>query len=184
MDAAAARLGEDRVRLPRRWYVIDAPVTNASVVGSTLFVTRELVSSPFLDGVLAHELGHLNSLDGRIALALSRIPYPGPAWIARQLEDAELSGMAFWWRVLVAGGQGQRTWPISALWSWYWRRREYSADRFAANVGGGEDLIGYLEDYPLAVDTATPFMRNMTHPYVEHRLDRLMRRGASAIAGG
>ena len=53
MDAAAARLGGDRVRLPRRWYVIDAPLTNASVVGSTLFVTRELVNSPFLDEVLA-----------------------------------------------------------------------------------------------------------------------------------
>ena len=43
------------------------------VVGQALYLHRALVWDPALTAVIAHELGHLNSLDGRLTLALRRL---------------------------------------------------------------------------------------------------------------
>src|SRR5215831_18103595 len=45
--------------LPRKWFVIDAPLPDAAVNGHTLMLTRGLLESSHLPAVIAHELGHL-----------------------------------------------------------------------------------------------------------------------------
>ena len=54
--------------------VIDTAEENAWVLGCTLFVSRGLFESPHLGAVVAHEMGHLASGDGRIALAAWWLP--------------------------------------------------------------------------------------------------------------
>lgn len=68
-DALAACV-QDGVKPPRYIWVIDsAEVPVAFVEGSSLFVQRESVWSPHLPGLIAHELGHLNSIDQKLATA-------------------------------------------------------------------------------------------------------------------
>jgi Zn-dependent protease with chaperone function len=58
---------------PARWFVLDTPEPDAAVVGDALMLSRGLLDSPHLPAVLAHELGHLGSPDGRITAALNRL---------------------------------------------------------------------------------------------------------------
>lgn len=58
-------------------YILDQPGLNAGVIGHTLYIHRELLDSPHLAAVLAHEMGHYHSGDGRLALALQRLTIPG-----------------------------------------------------------------------------------------------------------
>jgi Zn-dependent protease with chaperone function len=58
-------------------YILDQPGLNAGVIGHTLYIHRELLDSPHLAAVLAHEMGHYHSSDGRLALALQRLTIPG-----------------------------------------------------------------------------------------------------------
>ena len=64
---------DESVRGPRHWFVLDDPDLAAAVSGDTLMLTRGLLDSDDLTPVLAHELGHLNTIDGRLTCALNRI---------------------------------------------------------------------------------------------------------------
>lgn len=183
------------IRAPDYWFVLDKPLLNAYAVGSTLYVTRELIKSPYLAAVLAHEFGHFNSADGRLILANQRfiLPFgfllkqidqkvvvPG-MWIVTGLTQEQYSprtdylisllilllSFAF---SLMAGGFGLLV--LNPLWLWYWREREYEADHFAAECDFAQPLVDYLEQHEY-FDVAQPFFLS-AHPYTELRIDRLL----------
>lgn len=182
---------------PTDWYVIDDPLPNGFVVGSTLYLTRELIRSSHLAAVMAHEYGHLNSTDGRMTLALNRFQLPLGSlftlWRTQQARRAAQSDKplveqafddlgrstaitlgcaAIIFLVLMAlsvGGLGLLL--LNPLWTWYWRQREYRADNFAAQCGFGGELVEFLEKYQY-FDVATPFFM-AEHPYTELRIDAL-----------
>jgi Zn-dependent protease with chaperone function len=152
------------VRGPRRWYVLDDPTPGAFVVGQVLYLHRGLVSDPALPAVLAHELGHLRTLDARISLAASRLV----------VREAKTVGG----RLLFGGAS---FWLLEPLWLLWMRRGELLADAYAARLGQADALADYLERH-LFFDVAVPYMRGRTHPYTELRLDRLRRSAAEAVA--
>lgn len=63
----------------RAWFVLDSAEPAAAVRGRTVMLTRALLAMPgALSGVLAHELAHANTLDGRLTEALNRLVlWPG-----------------------------------------------------------------------------------------------------------
>ena len=73
---AQLREADPKLRAPRRWFVIDEEIENASACADTLMVSRGLLDSGYLEAVLAHELGHLNTSDSRVTAALNRITTP------------------------------------------------------------------------------------------------------------
>ena len=77
LDAALARPRACGVPIPRHIFAVDREGLNAFVSGRTLYVYRELFAHKGLAGVLAHELGHHNSLDGRISGAIFGLTLPG-----------------------------------------------------------------------------------------------------------
>lgn len=176
-DALAACM-QDGVKPPRYIWVIDsAEVPVAFVEGSSLFVQRESVWSPHLPGLVAHELGHLNSIDQKLATAVRWASFPslravgyslfktrGPniLWLPLALIALQLE--------LMAGGHLPRL--LNPLWRWWGRRREFAADAFAARLGHGESLAAALEEQ-LPFDSASPWMKGRVHPYAELRIDRL-----------
>ena len=190
------------------WYVVDDPMPNAWVVGTTLYLTRGVIGvaldtvddqNHFLPAVIAHELGHLNSTDGLLTLALRRLILP-PVFILSQLSGNYMapgtlltggsgnkndqgafgsnqvmftfSLIALFLMILLGlAGGGLGIFLLNPLWTWYWRDREYTADDFAAQCGQAHNLIEYLERYQF-FDTATPFFLG-SHPYTELRIDKL-----------
>lgn len=170
---------------PAAYYVLDAPSLVAGVRGRTLILTRRMVESPLLPAVLAHELGHANTLDGRLMEALERLvlwrdplalPREEPG-IAAQFDDG-LLGVLLWgcmrWALRLAGGSCARG-LLAPLWTLYWRTREYAADAYAASLGQGGDLARYLTDQELPFDSPQPgfFFGGAEHPPVALRLERL-----------
>lgn len=181
-----------RVRRPQlRVYVVDAPTAGAQVIGTTVYVDRELIWSDYLTGVLAHELAHLG-LDGRIVLALNRLRLPVlAAWADRAVagaEGAQLIALADPNVALVTAVGcgclglslrlaigGYVTSLLAPLWGTIWRQVEFAADRRAHQAGQAAVLVSYLEDHQ-ALDFAVPGLLeglSKTHPYTEQRLDRL-----------
>ncbi|MFN3372972.1 MAG: M48 family metalloprotease [Chloroflexus sp.] len=65
---------------PRFVYTVDQPDLNAYVIGHTLYLHRDTYTSPHLPAILAHEMGHYHTSDGRLALALHRLTFPG-GWL-------------------------------------------------------------------------------------------------------
>ena len=61
--------------LPRHWFVLDTPQPDAGACGDTLMLSRALLETDHLPAVLAHELGHLGSPDGRLTAALNRLVF-------------------------------------------------------------------------------------------------------------
>jgi Zn-dependent protease with chaperone function len=174
LDTLKAR--DPRVRGPRRWFVLDDPDLMAAVSGDTLMLTRGLLDSDYLTPVLAHELGHLNTLDGRITCALNRIIVREP----RRDPDAEQEFppglLRLTWRGVMwflRGGLGLKL--LGTTWAVWWRQREYVADQYAKDLGEGEDLADYMETHALFYDRPVPFIWNTlhTHPPTELRIDRL-----------
>jgi Zn-dependent protease with chaperone function len=183
------------IRAPDYWYVLDSPELNGYAIGSTLYVTRELINSSHLAAVVAHELGHFNSADSRLILANQRfiLPFafllkqidqkiivPG-MWIVTGLTQEQYSPrtdylisllvlMLSFIFSLMAGGFGLLV--LNPLWVWYWRQREYDADHFAAECGMAQPLVDYLEQHQY-FDVAQPFFLS-AHPYTELRIDRLL----------
>jgi hypothetical protein len=176
-DALNACLFEG-VKPPRNVWIIDsADVPVAFVEGSSLFLQRDAIWSPYLVGLVAHELGHLNSIDQRLATATRWLSYPSLRALARTLASAR--GPLLIWFLLfmvsvqlhsIAGGHLPRL--LNPAWRWWFRKREFSADDFAANLGHGESLAAALEE-SLPFDVATPWMKGRSHPYEELRIDRL-----------
>jgi Zn-dependent protease with chaperone function len=153
------------LRPPRRWFVTDEPELNASVYADTLKVTRGLLESGFLEAVLAHELGHLNSSDARLAAALHRMTTP---------PRTELPSILGVIALFVTGALAVML--TKAPWGIYWRAREYHADLYAANLGQAQSLAMFLENNALENDIPVPFMwlTATSHPPTELRIDRLL----------
>jgi Zn-dependent protease with chaperone function len=174
LDTLKAQDGS--VRGPRHWFVLDDPDLAAAVCDDTLMLTRGLLDSDYLTPVLAHELGHLNSMDGRLTCALNRVIVKEP----RRDPDAEQEFppglLRLTWRAVMwflRGGLGLKL--LGTTWAVWWRQREYAADRYAKDLGQGEDLADYMETHALFYDRPVPFIWNSlhTHPPTELRIDRL-----------
>jgi Zn-dependent protease with chaperone function len=186
------------VRAPSGWFVIDSPQPDAAVCGDTLMLSRGLFESEYLPAVLAHELGHLNSSDGKLTAALNRVViHPPPRSSEKEMVERDISikaddrvaltitliGALIWLlRKTVAfakGGLGLRI--IAPFWGTYWREREYVADQFAASLGQAEELADFLEIHALIHDHPVPFiwLTEHTHPPSELRVDRLRKAGSA-----
>jgi Zn-dependent protease with chaperone function len=161
---ATLQHADPRLRPPRRWAVLDGHHFNAAVYADTLILTRGLLESGYLEAVLAHELGHLNTSDARLTAALHRLTTPPRGEMRRGLRTI----------TLIATG-GLAVWPTRAPWGAYWRSREHQADQYAANLGQAKSLARFLELNALDEDLPVPFvwLTDTSHPPVEHRIDRL-----------
>jgi Zn-dependent protease with chaperone function len=180
------------LRLPRLWFVLDEPHPDAAVCGDALMLSRGLLENEYLPAVLAHELGHIATSDGKLTAAINRLiinPLPrtrehkqprGNIVIlggSRLLLSITLFGALIWlgWRLLrfAQGGLGLRY--FGGAWGHYWREREYLADQHAIALGQGEELADFLEVHALIHDHPVPFIwaTEHTHPPVELRIDRL-----------
>lgn len=189
------------LRLPGMWFVTDEPQPDAAVCGNTLMLSRGLLEGEYLPAVLAHELGHLASSDGKLTAAINRLiinPFPKtrerqrrertPTMIpaeGRLLLTVTLFGAALWgvrWVVRFAGG-GFGLMLLTSFWGSYWREREYLADQHAASLGQAEELADFLEVHALMHDHPIPFiwLTEHTHPPTELRIDRLRKTGPAHI---
>ena len=167
-DAIAVLTQADpELRPPQRWFVLDEQYLNAAAYASTLMVTRGLLESGYLEPVLAHELGHLNSSDSRLTAALHRMTTPPRRRMGFPFAAASFVG---------SGALG--VWLTRTPWAAYWRSREFAADRYAARLGQGQALARFLDTNALANDLPVPFvwLTEQSHPATEHRIDRLFRR--------
>jgi Zn-dependent protease with chaperone function len=173
------------VKRPAFMYVLDEHALNACVVGETLVLNRTLFDSQFLEAVLAHELGHLNSMDARVSVAVNRLAGPARAIapLRRAQTTAFLSGRSLWspinLAILIIRGSagGLATDAMTPAWSAWWRLREHVADAYAAQLGQAEQLAIFLEDHALLYDI--PIKRiwtsDQTHPPIAQRIERLHR---------
>ncbi len=163
---AQLRQANPSLREPRRWFVLDEENEGAAAYADTLMVTRGLLDSGYLEPVLAHELGHLNTSDGRLTAALRRITTPPREQVPRGLKT-----LCF----LATGAIGM--WPLRAAWGGYWRSREHHADHYAAHLGQANTLGDFLDERRALIDLPVPFMwlSEHSHPPTEHRVDRLAR---------
>lgn len=170
-DAALAELraADPRLRAPQRWFVTDDAEPDACVYGNTLLVSRGLLASPYLPAVLAHELGHLNSSDGRVTAAVYRLTTP-----PREAVERPFKTLAW----LLSGRAAMSL--TGAPWAMYWRRRETKADEYATGLEQGDALSDYLDLYGLEGDLPTPFKAfgESSHPWTEHRIEGL---GAGSV---
>jgi Zn-dependent protease with chaperone function len=175
---------------PSRWFVLDRTTPEAFVIGTTLYLSRVMIHSPYLMAVLAHELGHLNSLDGRMTLALRRLVLPPVLWVSAGLGQiapravaasvlmrssagciaGTLMGLGALFLLLAGGGIG--LWLLNPLWVGYWRSREFAADAFAAACGYADQLAQFLEQRQF-FDVPVPYFMT-PEPPIELRIDRLI----------
>jgi Zn-dependent protease with chaperone function len=185
------------LRLPSLWFVTDEPQPDAAVCGDTLLLSRGLLENEYLPAVLAHELGHLATSDGKLTAAINRLiinPLPKTRekqerqgnnivvlGTERLLLAVTLFGATLWVGRLVIrfarGGLGLRF--LGAAWGSYWREREYTADQYAATLGQADELADFLEVHALIHDHPVPFiwLTEHTHPPTELRIDKLRKTG-------
>jgi Zn-dependent protease with chaperone function len=173
---------------PAGYYVLDDPLPTAAVRGRTLILSRGLLESESLAAVLAHELGHADTLDGRLTEALERLALwddplapalPELGGEARVELDHDAEGAFLWgllrWTLRLAGGSfAQRL--LNPLWAAHWRAREYAADSYAASLGQAEDLARHLADQELPFDAPQRrlLFNSAQHPPVALRVERLL----------
>ncbi|MDP9312048.1 MAG: M48 family metalloprotease [Chloroflexota bacterium] len=190
---AAIAAKHPQVRAPNAFYVIDNLEPTAYMIGTTLYLHSGLLSettaSAHLLGVIAHQLGHRNSLDGRLTLALRRLVLPPVYWISRTLGTIApgtivttisrgSSGCVFGGVMLVGAvllalaGGGLGVLLLTPVWATYWRQREFAADQFARQLECDGPLIEYLRRYTLH-DVASPYFLSSA-PANELRIDRLL----------
>jgi Zn-dependent protease with chaperone function len=184
---------------PSGWFVIDTPHPDAAVCGETLMLSRGLLlESEYLPAVLAHELGHLASSDGKLTAALNRLvihprptirekdPEPPHHPIVVAENDKLLLAITLFGAILwlarktirfAQGGLGLRF--TGPPWGAYWREREYTADQYAAQLGQAEELADFLEVHALIHDHPVPFiwLTEHSHPPTELRIDKLRKTG-------
>jgi len=167
--------------------VLDEPLPEAYVRGRTVILSRGLIGSDALPAALAHELSHVNSLDGRLTEALGRLalwddplapPHPERGeedrFEPREERGGVLLGCARW--VLRAAGGTLAQQLLSPLWAAHWRTREYAADAYAASLGQAEDLARHLREQVLPFDVPQRRLPWDTaqHPPTAHRIERLL----------
>ena len=186
LDEALAMLASTDPSLPAppACYVLDQPLPEAAVRGGALILSRPLLESESLTAILAHELGHAESLDGRLTEALERLtlwedPLALPRPDAYPAAQEDRGGALTWalarWTLRLAGGSFARR-LLAPLWAAYWRSREYAADAFAASLGEAQDLARHLADQELAFDVPQPglLFKASQHPPVALRIERLL----------
>lgn len=192
-DALAILRGCDRaLTLPRSFVVRDDPRPTAAAIGSTVIVTRGLIESDSLACVVAHELGHVRSLDASLSEALGRLAlWVEPAAASggevaldpsgeRAHPPEGIAAHCAYRLARIAGGATSQ-FALRVPWAAYWRRREYAADRYAASLGQGEELARHLSEEELPFDRpATHGAFDLAvHPPVAHRIERLLAELAS-----
>ncbi len=137
--------GGGRLQAPQGWLVYDEPQHASFTLGKYIFLTRELIYSDHLGGLLAYELGRLQNGDGQMRLAVQQL--------VAQVD--------------------KETFPYQEEWVEYWRQQVYLADEFVAQYGLARELIRYLELYQ-PLDVAKAFLWK-EEPYKAERIDRLER---------
>jgi Zn-dependent protease with chaperone function len=171
---------------PTNFYVLDELLPVAAVRGHTVIVSRGLVESESLAPVLAHELGHVDSLDGPLTEALVRLilwrdplapvpPEHGQDYMDKPgAKGGLLLGLARWALRLAGGSVTQQL--LKPLWAAHWRAREYAADAYAASLGQAEELARHLTEQELPFDG--PHRRFLfdcsEHPPAARRVERLL----------
>lgn len=172
---------------PKLWFVMDESELDAAVCGDALMLTRSLLEGPSerLSAVLAHQLGHLQGGDARLRdalnrLVISRTPSRGAPESGRSRSrgapdsgEQKGGGAIGMTMALLRGGLALRL-TVTA-WGHVWREGEYEADRFAAQIGWGEQLADFLEAERLQHDHPIPlvFLSEETHPPTELRIEAL-----------
>jgi len=188
---------------PKRWFVLDAAEPDAAVCGDTLMLSSGLLRSPDLIPVLAHELGHLGSVDARLTAAVNRLRIE-PLRPERRPEQRPGTNPAGGVDGPAAGGapappparpephrRGLTRWAVrmtlallrgglalhltAPAWGQVWREAELQADGFAARIGQGGELADFLERHVLRNDHPIPlvWLSERTHPPTELRIERL-----------
>jgi Zn-dependent protease with chaperone function len=161
---------DPKLRIPRHWFVAEEHERNAAAYAKTMRVDRGLLESPYAAAVIAHELGHLNSSDGKLASALRlmlltemQTPTLYPLW------SLPFRGLAWF-----ASGEAV-LWFMANPWEMYWRSREFAADQYAARLGQGPALARTLEHDALPYEQSIPRMRysRASHPYTKPRIAKL-----------
>jgi hypothetical protein len=178
---------------PTHVFVLDGLEERAFTIGTTLYIGRMPLhpakGGRHLTALLAHELGVINSIDGKLVLALRRLvipPFYLLSYAMRQIAPGNFSlsfsqgaggyvfGVTAWvltiMLALAGGGIGELI--LYPLWVSYWRESVYRADLWAAECGLAQPLIDYLENHEV-FDIAVPYFFT-PQPYVELRIDRLM----------
>jgi Zn-dependent protease with chaperone function len=185
IEMALEALGEDPSVMRRIW-IVDDSLPTAATRGGLVVLSRGLLGQPGLRPVLAHEFGHLHSVDGRLTDALERFGLWGDA--LRMPDDDPVGdgiAVALVWlalRILVAAaGARPMARALRPLWAMHWRGREYRADAYAASLGQASGLIDHLEGYAQVLDRpqAGFLLGDFEHPPVALRVSRL-RRGLEA----
>jgi Zn-dependent protease with chaperone function len=182
-DATSSLPMEAVKRKPKWLYVLDRHELNAAVVGDVIIINRALLDSEYLAAVIAHELGHVNSMDVRVSCAANRL-----ASLARVTEpwrtgttEAKRSGqkVGFLWSfaMLIVRGcsGGLQARMMAPAWASWWRLREYAADDCAAGLGQAEQLANFLDENVLLYDVPIRFvwMTTESHPPTALRIERL-----------
>ena len=140
------------ITMPEVW-VYDSPDPNAFATGPSKNNSMVAVSTGLLNNlnegeiraVLAHEMGHVYNGDmfttTVLAGLMNTFVYFISRWVYRHMAErnAALGFFAYIFLQIVLSFLAMI--PIS----WWSRRREYAADRFAANTVGKEHMISALE---------------------------------------
>jgi Zn-dependent protease with chaperone function len=179
---AELRVLDPGISKPAGWYIFDTPLPAAQAHGTAVLLSSGMLDSDALAAVLAHELGHVHSLDSRLGRALHflvlwRDPL-GPrlgkdgAWRPGPLLVFALAPARLLLRL--AGGDFARH-LLSAPWGSYRVAREYAADGYAASHGQAVALAVFLAESDAASDGYGRLLSAMTHhPPVPARIERLL----------
>jgi len=191
---------EEPLPLPSSWFVLDLNEPDTGVCGNSLMLSRGLLEMSVAE-VLAHELNHLASLDGRITCALNRLVIHQAPRPPKDPEDRDYNGpgmidvvgnihvtpktiniltglLVFGWiaRKILRFARGGMALRVTApLWGRYWRGREYAADHYAATLGQADELADFLQIHALLYDRPIPYMwlTDTDHDFTELRIDKL-----------
>jgi Zn-dependent protease with chaperone function len=159
-------------RAPRFFYVLDENTMNAAALGALLVINRPLLDSDYLTAVLAHELGHLNTPDAKVTLAINRLAFCQSFFVATRFPLG----------LFLSGELGMRI--VGPFWGHWFRTREYQADQYAAHMGQGEQLAEFLEIEALFYDRPIrfAFLSERSHPPTELRIDALTKTASGGSA--
>jgi hypothetical protein len=170
-------------RLPKWLYVLDRHELNAAVVGDVIIINRTVFDSEYLAAVVAHELGHLNSMDIRVSCAanrlasLARVTEPWRTGTTEAKRSGEKLGCLWGFVMLIVRGYsgGLQTRMMGPVWASWWRLREYAADDYAARLGQAEELARFLDENVLLYDVPirVVWMTTESHPPTALRIERL-----------
>jgi Zn-dependent protease with chaperone function len=184
------RAAEPGLRAPAGFYVLDQALPVVLVRGRTVIFSRGLLECDALPAILGHELGHADTLDGRVTVALARLALwddpLGPVQTEGREYVFDFGGegrLVFWlarWTLRLAGGSVSQQ-LLKPLWAAHWRTREYAADAYAASLGQAADLARHLteQELPFDIPQRFTFFDCSEHPPVAQRVERLLESSAA-----